>query len=221
MSSVLGRGVYTVPQAAKLVGLSPNRVREWFRGRRSEPGRKPVFLSDYGPVDNFFAISFFDLIDVFVAGQLREHGVSLPTLRRVYSRLEHDLKTRHPFCRQELLTDGEQVFVRSLDRVGDEEIYEVLTKQKVFPKLILPFLRQIDYDRLTIMAARWRITDDVVVDPAICFGTPVVSEAGIPTYVLNAEYRANGKDAEVVAGWYGVRPAAVLAAVRFEDGLAA
>src|SRR5262245_26482350 len=99
MQTVLGRGVYTIPQAASLVGLTRRRVREWFRGRRSDPGHRPVFQSDYKPIDTFFAISFHDLIDVYVAGQLRESGVSLPTVRRVYDRLARELKTAHPFCR--------------------------------------------------------------------------------------------------------------------------
>src|SRR5258708_25796634 len=33
------------------------------------------------------SVNFFDLIDVFVAGHLREHGVSLSTVRGVYERL--------------------------------------------------------------------------------------------------------------------------------------
>jgi len=221
VQTVLGRGVYTIPQAARLVGLTTRRVREWFRGRKSDPRRHPLFESDYKPVDEFFAISFYDLVDVYVAGQLREHGVSLPTVRRVYNRLAEQLKTDHPFCRQELLTDGEEVFIRGWDRMGEEEIYEVLTKQKVFPTIILPFLKQIDYDRVTILAARWRIAQGVVVDPRICFGSPVVSEVSIPTYLLNAEYEANGKEAGLVATWYKIPPDAVVAAVSFEKQFAA
>jgi uncharacterized protein (DUF433 family) len=221
VQTVLGRGVYTVTQAARLVGLTTRRVREWFRGRKSEPNRRPVFKSDYEPIDESFAISFYDLIDVYVAGQLREHGVSLPTVRRVYDRLGTRMKTEHPFCRQELLTDGEEVFIRGQDRTGEEEIYEVLTTQKVFPTIILPFLKQIDYDRVTILASRWRIAQGVVVDPRICFGSPVVSEASIPTYLLDAEYHANGKNAGRVAAWYKIRPEAVVAAVSFEKQFAA
>jgi hypothetical protein len=41
-------------------------------------------VGDYEPVGGDYALSFHDLIDLFVAGQLREHGVSLPRLRRVY-----------------------------------------------------------------------------------------------------------------------------------------
>lgn len=219
---VLGHGVYTVPRAAKLVRLPEQRVREWFRGRKSSAKqRKPVFLGDYQPIEDAFALSFLDLIDVYVAGQMRQHGVSLQTVRRVYGRLSRELNTSHPFCRKELFTDGEDVFIRGKDRQGEEEIYEAITKQKVFPKLILPFLKQIDYDHITVIAARWRIAPEVVLDPRICFGSPVVCEYSIPTYVLHASYLANGESADKVANWYNINSEAVLAAVSFEINLLA
>src|ERR1700737_1114204 len=99
MSVLLGHGIYTFKEAARLTGLYHSRVREWFRGRTSESGRNPVFVGDYEPVEGDFAISFYDLIDVYVAGQLRDHGVSLQTVRKVYSWMKDDLDTDHPFCR--------------------------------------------------------------------------------------------------------------------------
>src|SRR5947208_9135710 len=103
MSSALGRGVYTIPEAARLTGLHPARVREWFRKRPPQAGRRPVFISDYAPLAGDTAISFFDLVDVYVAGQLREYGVSMQTVRRVYKSLAADLDVKHPFCHQQLL----------------------------------------------------------------------------------------------------------------------
>lgn len=219
MGIALGQGVYGYAEAARLTGLRPGRVREWFRGGR---GRARAVLSgDYGPVDGDFAISFLDLIDVFVAGQLREHGVSLHTLRRVYERLQQDLQSRHPFGRQELLSNGKLVFMRGAGPEGEEELVEVLTRQKVFPQVLLPFLQRIDYDQVKLLARRWRIAEQVVIDPAVCFGKPVVEEAGIATGVLAAAYDANGEDENAVAEWYDIAAEHVLAAVQFERGMAA
>ena len=157
MSTMLGNGVYGYREAALLTGLKPERVREWFRNRPAESKRAPVFRSNYEPVEGHRAISFLDLIGVFVAGQLREHGVSLQTLRRVHAHLEDELKTPHPFCRQELLSDGKIVFLRGTDDKGQEELKEVLARQKVFPEIIHPFLRKIDYDEASRLAERCRI----------------------------------------------------------------
>ncbi|HEV3255670.1 MAG TPA: DUF433 domain-containing protein [Gemmataceae bacterium] len=221
MTTILGHGVYTFPEAAKLTKLKRARVWEWFRGRSSVSSRKPIFFGDYEPVGGDYAISFHDLIDLFVAGQLRDHGVSLQTLRRVYERMRIELKTTHPFCRKELLSDGRIVFMRGLDHEGQEELAEVLTRQRVFPQILLPFLQKIDYDKATILARRWHIADLVVVDPAMCFGKPVVEPAGITTAVLADAYHANEEDAELVGDWYNIHPDYVLAAVTFEGSMAA
>jgi uncharacterized protein (DUF433 family) len=221
MSDILGRGVYSLRDAAKLTGLKPRRVREWFLGRKAEPDRSRVFQPDFEPIGTVHAISFLDLVDLYVAGHLREHGVSMPTVRKVYAKLRSDYNTPHPFARKELLTDGQSVFVRGIDKAGEEEIYDALTKQKVFPEIILPFLRQIDYDRSSSLATRWHIATGVVVDPGKNFGRPVLERLCIPTYVIAAEYAANGRNLDRVAGWYNLTSDEVLAAVRFETGLAA
>lgn len=218
-ANTLGGGFYTFSEAAQLTGLKAGRIREWFRGQQTHR-TKPVFLGDYAPVDGDYAISFHDLLDVFVAGQLRDHGVSLQTVRRVYCKLQKDLNTCHPFCRKELLSDGKIVFMRGLDGKGEDELVEVLTRQRVFPQIILPFLQRIDYDRITELARRWHIADLVVVDPGISFGKPVVESAGITTRVLAAAYAANDRDESLVADWFNIPTSHVLAAVHFEGKLA-
>src|SRR5437899_5115719 len=98
MTTPLGRGLYDFTEAATLTGLRISRIREWFRSHPSRSGRRPLFISDYESVEGRYAISFHDLIDVFVAGQLREHKVSLQTVRKVYARMQVTLETEHPFC---------------------------------------------------------------------------------------------------------------------------
>lgn len=219
MSIILGRGVYSIPEAATLTHLRPQRVREWFAGQGGPRGG--VFRSDYQAVQGDRAISFLDLVELFVAGQLRDHGVSLQALRKVYKTLERDFGTRHPFCRREVLTDGKKVLVLGLDERGAEEMVEVLSRQKVFVEILLPFLKRIDYDSATHLAKKWFVTDHVVLDPSICLGKPVVEKAGIATAILAASFQANGADAGVVADWYRVQQSHVLAAVEFERSLAA
>jgi uncharacterized protein (DUF433 family) len=221
MTIMLGHGVYGYREAALLTGLKRERVREWFRIRDVAADQPPVFRSDYPPVEGSRAISFLDLIDFFVAGQLREHGVSLQTLRRAYASLGKELDTRHPFCRSELLSDGKVVFTRGMDDPGGEELREVLTRQKVFPQIILPFLKKIDYDDASRLAQRWHISHLVVIDPRICFGKPIVEDFSVPTAILAAAYHANDRDADLVAGWYNVHADHVLAAVQFESKMAA
>ena len=134
---------------------------------------------------------------------------------------ERTMDTRNPFGRREILTDGKNVFVLGLDNKGAEAMVEVLSRQKVFVEILLPFLKRIDYDSATRLAKKWFITDEVVLDPLICLGKPIVEKPGIATAILAASFQANNQDAGVVADWYGVQQSQVLGAVEFERSLAA
>ncbi|HEV3165484.1 MAG TPA: DUF433 domain-containing protein [Isosphaeraceae bacterium] len=214
---VLGQGVYSIVEAAKLTGLRQARVREWFRGRVSDPIPRPVFRSDFEAVTGN-SISFLDLVEVFIAGQLRGHGVSLQYIRRAHARLQEDWKTRHPFSRRDIRTHGQELFVCALD-LNDAEraiVYEVITKNQVFENIILPTLQKIDYDQATDLASKWHLTPMVSLNPRVCFGKPVVDAIGITTHVLAASYFANGQNAKAVASWYEIEEQHVMAAVEYE-----
>ncbi len=220
---MLGQGIYSIPEAARITRLRTSRVREWFGGRASKQDLGPVFLSDYPIVEGDRAISFHDLVELFIAGQLRDKGLTLQRLRKVHAKLSEDWGVKHPFCRNEvrLSQDGRTVFTCGLDEQGKAEVYEVLTNQRVFEDIIWPFLQLIDYDLATKMARRWAIAPGVVIDPAIRFGKPIVEAVGISTAVLAMSYRANGEDARLVADWFDIRPEHVMDAVNFESRHAA
>ncbi|MCI0701352.1 MAG: hypothetical protein L0241_09760 [Planctomycetia bacterium] len=217
----LGLGLYDLRECAQFTGLDSKRVRRWFVPPPSEAKVRPILTPDYPRVQDDTAISFLDLIEVFVLGNLREHGVPLQTLRKVYGRLQRDFKQKHPLAHNRLATDGREVFLRVADNEGKDQLIEVLTKQMVFPEIIAPFLKQLDYDPETHLARLWRIAAGVLLNPRIALGKPVVDGVFVKTEVLAAAYRANKKDAEVVARWYNVSPSDVLTAVRFEADLAA
>lgn len=213
----LGHGVYTFLEAARLTGLSSQRVRSWFEDRDAagkRRGRGHVFQSDYGSEG---IISFLDLIEVLVAGHMREMGISLIAVRRAYAALRGYLDTQHPFSHQELLTDGRKLFVH-LHRESESrvELIEIVSQQHAIPQVLLPYLKRVDYDSVSRLARQWNISNGIVVDPTRALGKPIVRTSAMPTAILAAAYRANGSDAERVADWYGVAPADVEAAVRFE-----
>ena len=213
----LGHGLYTFSEAGRLTGLSSQRVRSWFEDRKGggQPrGRGHVFQSDYGSEG---VISFLDLIEVLVAGHMREMGISLIAVRKAYAALGRYVDTQHPFSHQDLLTDGQKLFIH-LQRESESrtELIEIVSRQHAIPQILLPYLRRVDYDSVSRLARQWNITDGIVVDPNRALGKPIVRTSAMPTAILAAAYRANGQDAERVADWYGVAPTDVEAAVRFE-----
>jgi uncharacterized protein (DUF433 family) len=219
--NVLGNGVYDINEAARLTGLKRARVRSWFRGRVSDPSPRPVFQSDYEGTGGDNAISFLDLVEVFIAGQLRGHGVSLQYIRRAHKKLRIDWQTKHPFSRQQIRTDGKEIFASWLDDPEWQSIYEVVTSNRVFETIILPTLHQIDYDPQSLLAIKWHLSDSVVLNPRVCFGKPIVEAIGITTHVLAASYVANAHNAKAVADWFSIEEEHVIAAVEFEKRYAA
>jgi len=144
--NVVGNGVYDIDEAARLTGLRRARVRSWFRGRVSDPSPRPVFQSDYEGTGGDNAISFLDLVEVFIAGQLRGHGVSLQYIRRAHKKLREDWQTKHPFSKKKIRTDGKEIFASWREDPEWQNIYEVVTSNRVFETIILPTLHKIDYD---------------------------------------------------------------------------
>lgn len=215
---IVGQGIYTFSEAARLTGVSTRRISAWFLGGESTLGQ--VIRSDYaehGPSAKL--ISFLDLIDTLIIGQLRDHGLSLQYLRKIHAALIKELHSPHPFGRQEILTDGKRVFIHVADRLGDEKLKEVFTNRLAFPEILLPYLEQIDYHPRKLLPVRWNISEGVVVDPQRRFGKPIIDANGIPTAVLAAALNANNSNRELVAEWYGVSPGDVELASQFERGL--
>jgi len=211
---ILGHGVYTFGEAARLTRLNTRRIRSWFNERTPVSQIGVVFHGDY-PSRN--SLSFLDLIEVLVAGNLREQGVSLISIRKVHCILSEQLQTPHPFCHHELLTDGQSVFVTTAADADEPEMVEILKQQRVFPKVLLPYLKRVDYDKVSQLAKEWNIADGIVIDPSRRFGKPLVATCGIPSSILASAYHANQNNAELVAAWYGIPPQDVRIAVDFQS----
>ncbi len=106
-------------------------------------------------------------------------------------------------------TEGETVLVE-LSGAGQIAMRETLAM----------YLEQLDFD-LDGFAARWHpLGKDlpVVVDPHLIFGAPVVKGTRIPTLILIENY-TGPESVDEIAWWYGLQPAEVHAAVRFEQQL--
>jgi uncharacterized protein (DUF433 family) len=215
---MIGNGVYDLAEAALFTGLRRARARQWFEGRSDDPIPDPVFRSDYELANGIRSISFLDLVELFVGGRLREHGISLPFLRRVHGELQVKWRTKHPFSRKEIRTDGKRIFAYDLDEFEQGQVHDVRTGQMVFTRIVLPTLKKIEYDRATNLAMRWRLAPLVVLDPTVCFGKPIIEPIGITTHVLAASYYANGQNAKAVASWFEIKEIHVRAAVEYEAG---
>jgi len=214
---MLGQGVYTVAEVSRLTELHPARVRTWFKCRSDDAGRGPIFQSDYQSVDNDYAVSFYDLIDVLVAGQFRvRHNVPMRIVRRAHTLLQTELNVEHPFCHSDLYTDGKRIFQYAATSLGVEILSDVISHQQFFLH-IKEKLSHIEYSEITKLALRWRIAKGIVVDPLISMGKPTIEKTAVTTFVIANQYYANMKNSALVADLYEVNESDVVNAVKFEQ----
>lgn len=214
----LDSGVYSIAQVASYVGMSPATVRSWFLQRSDARGQGPVLSSDYGVVDGVFVVSFLDLIDTLIAAQFRSLGVSMKEVRVAHRVLAAELAQGHPFCHQDLYTDGERILRLTSDRLDDVRLSEVVTSQQLFVQ-IKQRLAHVSYSAISRLAESWNIADGVVIDPTVGMGRPAVQSTGTSTYVIANAYLANGQNPNLIADLYNLDPAQVMNAVRFESSL--
>jgi uncharacterized protein (DUF433 family) len=209
-----GVGIFPVPQAARIAGVSKAKLRRWFEGTPARPAALPGRIER---VDGHVVLSFHDLVCALFVQAFRNKGVSMQHIRAVASKASVEFKDKRPFAMRRFATDGQKIFAwLSREASHNEHLVEYLTDQTVLRGVIEPLLHQLDYGD-DDMAQRWwpmGKRGHVQIDPSVAFGDPTVR--GTPTRVLAGPVRA-GDSPELVASWFGVTTAEILAACAYEE----
>lgn len=224
--SILGTGLYTLGQAARLTGADRRAVRRWMLGyERQERGERrfspPLWKSQLADADlPDPVIGFHDLLELRLVNAFVRHGVAIPVIRATVDAAREQFGIDYPLTAKRFRTDGKRIFIEAVAKSGEEKMLDPLKRQFVFSEIIKPSLYAgIEYDGNR--ARRWYpLGNDhkaIVLDPARQFGSPIVSDASIPTDTLYASYLAEHRDNKVVARIFDISPRTVDAAVRFEQ----
>lgn len=223
--TALDRPTYPAAEVARLVGMTPTRVRRWLKGYDYTYGetvhhQAPV-IRRAGTKGTSYA-SFLDLVDLLFVKRFLDHKVSLQKVRRALDEASTILGTTH-FARQSFFTDGANIFLEVKGR--GEAILQLLSGgQWVIAPIIQTLATQIDFDSPTGLARRWYPPDlggRIVLDPLVSFGRPTVAGRGVATANVYDFYVAENRRVAVVRDWLGLADEDVEAAVEFERRLAA
>ena len=214
-TEVIGHGVYPLRRAAALIGTTPAKLRRWTRGTSKSD---PLFTARYRGLDTT-ELSFIDLVEARVVNALRAEGISLQAIRTAIEIAKDLFGEDRPFASSRFRTDGAEVFLE-LERDGSlHRLSRRMPGQGVFPSVVGPTLKDIDYG--DGRAQRWTPAGHptVVIDPARAFGRSIIATTGVPTETLAASAARHG--IELTALDFEVDEADVAAAVAFEEPLAA
>ncbi|HUI08533.1 MAG TPA: hypothetical protein VL486_16145 [Verrucomicrobiae bacterium] len=227
MTTLLQTGIYTIPEAARLTGVSSRRIHRWLQGYefKAKHGRHrsaPVWQGQLKPIDHSLAVGFLDLVEIrFVDAFLRKK-VSWRTLRLAHRHAQDELGVSHPFCTNRFMVAGHEIILEIPQEDDEPLLWEIARDQRVFGKITRPFLKNLEFAEGDLPSRWWPRGRShlVALDPRRSFGQPIVFRDGIPTRVLAHSARANGS-AEEVARWFEISPVSVREAIAFEHSLAA
>lgn len=228
---LIGRGVYTLTEAARLAKVPQRRVKRWALGywhgrgggRRFSP---PAVQAQLDPIGGIPVLDFADLQEIRLLNAFRNYGVSWHAIRLAAERARDLMNMSHPFSSKRFHTDGRTILARLVDDKGDPQLLDMVRNQWEFDKVVRDYLLGgLDFDEEDRPSQWWPLTDQsgrhhVLVDPARSFGAPIISPGGIRTEILSRSYRAE-QSIDMVADWFAVPVEAVRDAVRFEEDLGA
>ena len=231
--NVLDAKTYSIAEAARLSGLHPRRTARWLMGYTYEypvqegwrQGEQAPVVGRVGTVGTTYA-SFLDLIDLLFVRNFLEHGLSLQKVRLALNEATALLGTKH-FARQTFFTDGRNIYLQ-LIQLGPEKaggILQLMTGgQWTIAPIIEELAAKIDFHEATGYARRWFPLGrkrPVVVDPFISFGRPSVINRGVATENIYDFFLGEQGQVDTVSRWMGLESTEVLAAVEFEQKMAA
>ncbi len=214
--AILGSGIYSPRDAARLVGSSPQEVLRWTRG--SGP-TDPLWRAHYQFIDDTTELSFLDLVEVRVVKSLRRAGVSLQAVRFALDLAENRFGLARPLATRRFQLLGGEILMDALE--NDGELVSLAKRnpgQKVFTEVVRQSLSDLEYDDDYV--ARWRpaFANHVVIDPTRLFGTPIIDDYGVSTRTIFSEFLVFN-DARYLSKIYEVPLRFINDAIKFEQRL--
>lgn len=208
---------YTLAQAARLAGTSPQNARRWMLGYEGTGHRmRPVFGSDR-PAGEPLMVSFLELCELAVVARFRSNDERLPLdrLRRAHAWARQSLGLEYPFASDAMRVEGGHVLYEFTRREpGPGTMALDLAGQWLLPVSVAEVLERFDFDRT--YASRWFPAGravPLVIDPERGSGLPTIAGRNLRADFLAGRWRA-GEDIASLAEDYDLDVATVEAALR-------
>ena len=160
-SSLIGIGLYTVPEAARLTGIPQGRLRRWLQGYTYAAGEgqaasQPVWRRQLPEIDGTLGLGFLDLMEARFVDAFRKAAVPWRVIRLGAERARELCDTDHPFSSQRFRTDGRTIFAEIIDGTGEPQLLDLVKSQFAFARVIGPSLYAgIEFSNRDL-PARWR-----------------------------------------------------------------
>lgn len=216
--------------------MRASRLRRWVNGytywlhrahARVRQERPPVISKRELPiVRGVVTLSFLELMELRVVRVLVDrYRLPLQTVRKAAQVAQRTFETRYPFASRAVYIEGQQIFAALSTDPDDAHVIELRlgrTAQIQWALIFEPLMREVEFHPQTSLAERWWPLGrdrEVVLDPAVMFGAPVIAGSRVRTNLAAA--MAAVSSAAATAAAFGIPESGVRAAVELERRLKA
>ena len=209
------RRLYTVSEAARLVGMSPSTLRTWSHGyKKTFTDRPPV---KQGPVITAMedgssdrrSIPFIGLVEATVVQAFRRTGLPLQRIRKALEVLASQGVLEHALASQQMYSDGANVLYNYADQHKDQQLRlltltVVQTGQRVFHEVIDEYLKRITFGDEWATELILPVTERHLlrVVPGVAAGDALFMDGGAPLSAVRSRAAA-GEPLKSIAADYG------------------
>lgn len=215
--ATFGIGVYTSPEAARMIGMSPATLRRWLVGYTHGDKVAPkLWHPQYDDDDDGLLLGFRDLVEARIVNALRAKRIGLPTIRICIQRAREIIGDERPFSTREFKTDGRTIFLEITRDLTEPFFIDLRRGQGVFKRVVEPSLEDLDFGNEG--AERWWLLHgkrSIVADPQRSFGQPIIADHGMTT-ARAAEIVMAERSIQNAARIYEIKPALLRDAVAYE-----
>jgi uncharacterized protein (DUF433 family) len=204
------RPLYTLGELSRYARVKAATLRAW-----SVASEQPLIVPAAAGSGSPF--SFVNLIEAHVLMALRKiHGIRMSQIRGARRYLSQTYGTLYPLAELDLETDGHEIFFRELGLPFSASA----GGQRVFPEIIGRYLQRIDRDANGLPTRFFPYPyaacgKEIVMDPGIAFGQPVIAGTRIASAMVFERYSA-GEGLTELAHDYGVPLHTIEEALRCE-----
>lgn len=219
--SILDRAVYATAEAARHLGLRPERARAWLDGYQRAGKRYAPVIREATTGDD--VVTWGEFVELGYLREYRRQGVPLQRLRPVIDELRGDLQTPYPLATAQPYVLGRELVLAAQERNelpgpiaivirSGQEVLLAEPASRFYRKAEFTVADEGDVQRLRPAGP----VSPVVIDPLVGFGRPTVDS--VATERLWELYDA-GEDVEEIAEGYELPVDRVRSAVAYEEQL--
>jgi len=193
LPTMLSTPLYTVAEAARLIGTPKTTLGAWARGydyttRHGSRRHSDPLVTEAGPGRRHYpTVPFVGLAEAAFLAAIRRTGVPMQRIRPALDRLRDELGIEHALASRGIYTDGAEILYKvgrdtGIDVSALDELVVVRNNQGVFTEVILDYLQHVTFGSSgyaeVIRLPRFG-SADVIVDPRFSFGQPVLEASGV------------------------------------------